>query len=124
MKRCPECRRDYYDETLLYCLDDGNALLEGPGSGSDPATAIIGAAESQRTGGPTDADTRIMEPGRGSPGRPLTEHKFLAAGISIVALVVLAGFGYGIYRLVSGDREQKVAQGTSVNLQIQRLTGD
>lgn len=31
MKRCPECRRDYYDETLLYCLDDGNVLLAGPG---------------------------------------------------------------------------------------------
>ncbi len=29
MKRCPECRRDYYDDTLLYCLDDGNALLKG-----------------------------------------------------------------------------------------------
>ena len=45
MKRCPECRRDYYDETLLYCLDDGNPLLEGPASGSfsgdEPATAIL-----------------------------------------------------------------------------------
>ena len=45
MKRCPECRRDYYDDTLLYCLDDGNALLEGPGSGAaaldEPATAIL-----------------------------------------------------------------------------------
>lgn len=30
MKRCPQCRRDYYDDTLLYCLDDGSALLEGP----------------------------------------------------------------------------------------------
>jgi eukaryotic-like serine/threonine-protein kinase len=30
MKRCPECRRDYYDDTLLYCLDDGSALLDGP----------------------------------------------------------------------------------------------
>jgi TolB-like protein/Tfp pilus assembly protein PilF len=30
MKRCPECRRDYHDNTLLYCLDDGNALVEGP----------------------------------------------------------------------------------------------
>ena len=27
MKRCPECRRDYYDDSLLYCLDDGSALL-------------------------------------------------------------------------------------------------
>ncbi len=44
MKRCPECRRDYYDDTLLYCLDDGNSLLEGPASVSpsdEPATAIL-----------------------------------------------------------------------------------
>jgi Tol biopolymer transport system component len=31
MKRCPECRRDYHDDSLLYCLDDGVKLLEGPG---------------------------------------------------------------------------------------------
>ena len=41
MKRCPECRRDYYDDTLLYCLDDGNALLEGPATMDGPATAIL-----------------------------------------------------------------------------------
>jgi len=29
MKRCPQCRRDYYDDSLMYCLDDGAALLEG-----------------------------------------------------------------------------------------------
>src|SRR5688572_19702149 len=41
MKRCPECRRDYYDETLSFCLDDGTALLEGPASMDEPATAIL-----------------------------------------------------------------------------------
>lgn len=60
MKRCPECRRDYYDDSLFYCLDDGRALLEGPAaqlgvplsggsgagetglsSGDEPATAIL-----------------------------------------------------------------------------------
>ncbi len=59
MKRCPECRRDYYDDTLLYCLDDGNALLEGPGSGSgagdEPATAIL-----HSTDAPGDAPTRAQ----------------------------------------------------------------
>lgn len=30
MKRCPECRRSYTDETLNYCLDDGSALVDGP----------------------------------------------------------------------------------------------
>ncbi len=44
MKRCPQCRRDYYDETLLFCLDDGSSLLDGPASGSpadEPQTAIL-----------------------------------------------------------------------------------
>ncbi|MGD9630398.1 MAG: tetratricopeptide repeat protein [Pyrinomonadaceae bacterium] len=42
MKRCPQCRRDYYDETLLYCLDDGNTLLDGPASGSEPPASAAG----------------------------------------------------------------------------------
>ncbi|HKP70271.1 MAG TPA: tetratricopeptide repeat protein [Pyrinomonadaceae bacterium] len=42
MKRCPECLRDYYDETLRFCLDDGSALLDGPSTG-DHATAILNA---------------------------------------------------------------------------------
>ena len=49
MKRCPQCRRDYYDDSLLYCLDDGTALLEGPGSGGS-RTQILGeplASESE-----------------------------------------------------------------------------
>ncbi|HJS52045.1 MAG TPA: hypothetical protein VJ781_09120 [Pyrinomonadaceae bacterium] len=29
MKRCPECRRDYYDETLSFYLDDGRSLFTG-----------------------------------------------------------------------------------------------
>jgi len=41
MKRCPDCRRDYFDDSLLYCLDDGKALLEGPASVDEPATAIL-----------------------------------------------------------------------------------
>lgn len=45
MKRCPQCRRDYYDDSLFYCLEDGNALLEGPANNSiadvEPATAIL-----------------------------------------------------------------------------------
>jgi len=40
MKRCPECRRDYTDETLRFCLDDGAALLDGPAS-QEADTAIF-----------------------------------------------------------------------------------
>lgn len=58
MKRCPECRRDYYDDTLLYCLDDGNALLDGPATastGDEPATAIL-----HETAPPAEAATRAQ----------------------------------------------------------------
>jgi TolB-like protein/tetratricopeptide (TPR) repeat protein len=40
MKRCPECRRDYYDDSLFYCLDDGSVLLVGPNS-LDQQTLVI-----------------------------------------------------------------------------------
>lgn len=65
MKRCPECRRDYYDDTQLYCLDDGNALLEGPASGSgagdEPATAILSEFGVPPSGGSSlEAATRAQ----------------------------------------------------------------
>src|SRR5688572_2041089 len=41
MKCCPKCRRDYYDETLFYCLEDGVALVQGPVVVDEPATAIL-----------------------------------------------------------------------------------
>lgn len=43
MKRCPECRRDYYDDTLSFCLEDGTPLLHGV-SADEPATAILSDA--------------------------------------------------------------------------------
>ncbi len=46
MKRCPECTRDYYDDTLIFCLEDGTALVQGavrigPASSDGAATAIL-----------------------------------------------------------------------------------
>jgi TolB-like protein/Flp pilus assembly protein TadD len=60
MKRCPECRRDYYDETLLYCLEDGVALVQGVvpipvGETEEPATAIL-----HETNAPGDVATRAQ----------------------------------------------------------------
>ena len=58
MKRCPECRRDYYDDTLLYCLEDGNALLEGPAAAEqDPVTLPMWLADGSAPG---EAPTRSM----------------------------------------------------------------
>jgi len=56
MKRCPDCRRDYYDDTLSFCLDDGSRLLDGPvsvasaPSSDEPATAILSEPGAVATG--------------------------------------------------------------------------
>ena len=88
MKRCPECRRDYYDETLLYCLDDGTALLEGPSSKDEIKTALISDA-----GEPA---TAILP--ASSPSKKLqTEKKWFVLGTAIAALAIF-GLGFALYR--------------------------
>ena len=61
MKRCPECRRDYYDDTLSFCLDDGMRLLEGPASTDEPATAILSEPPAV-AGGLTQPTDQLGEP--------------------------------------------------------------
>ena len=50
MKRCPQCKRDYADETLNFCLDDGSELVEGSGSIDTARTAILSVHDTE---GPT-----------------------------------------------------------------------
>lgn len=62
MKRCPECRRDYTDETLNFCLDDGTELLDGPASMDEPATAILsGAGPARKVGSPVEHRTEVFQ---------------------------------------------------------------
>jgi TolB-like protein/tetratricopeptide (TPR) repeat protein len=56
MKRCPQCKRVYRDETMLFCLDDGNPLLEEPTSDQSP-TAFF-----QRSREPTPIVDGVTRP--------------------------------------------------------------
>lgn len=56
MKRCPECIKDYLDDSLLYCLDDGAPLVQGSGS-YEPATAILSKLGVPPLGGSSSEDT-------------------------------------------------------------------
>ena len=115
MKRCPECGREY-DNTMMFCLDDGAELLYGPASGSgsleEPMTAIL-----HSTAAPGEAPTRaqihtteqtaILSTGaeaepRESSGGVSEKHsisanraaKPLIAAIVAIALLVGGLFGY------------------------------
>ena len=126
MKRCPECRRDYYDDTLLYCLDDGNPLLEGPASGSgagdEPQTAIL-----HSTAAPGEAPTRQQ---MNTTAETAVAHTFgnkrssafrnIAVGI-ILATMLVAG-GFFAFRYLRSDPPQIPRTAKTIN--TQRLTGD
>ena len=136
MKRCPECRRDYYDDTLLYCLDDGNALLEGPRSADtpvrpsadEPQTAIL-----HSTASPGEAPTRAQihtteqtavlpreenaEPGggfgvvdfRGATGkRKFAYSQATQLLVPMVAVVVILVVGFFGYRYLSGADSTRI----------------
>jgi eukaryotic-like serine/threonine-protein kinase len=106
MKRCPECRRDFYDDTLLYCLDDGSALLEGPASGSgagdEPATAILSDREDlaggqKRPTADAERQTAIIQPPAtdGSSG-PSKIKSWSIGGTAL--LLVIGGLGFAAYK--------------------------
>jgi TolB-like protein len=124
MKRCPECRRDYYDDTLLYCLDDGNALLEGPasgaGAGDEHQTAIL-----HRTSVPGKAPTReqidttdqtaILTAGTGEiVAKPRSFDKRLLFVPLAVAVIVLGGF-FGYRYITPASQIESIAVMPFVN---------
>jgi TolB-like protein/Tfp pilus assembly protein PilF len=56
MKRCPDCRRDYFDDTLSFCLADGTELVYGL-SDDEPSTAILSEPPAASGGQLDDANT-------------------------------------------------------------------
>jgi len=103
MKRCPECRRDYFDDTLSFCLEDGTPLVHGV-SGYEPATAILseGAFATGFTDGESSTRAQIHTTDRTSilstdnllPKTRGFDKRLLFAGIAFAVLVAGSVFGY------------------------------
>ena len=109
MKRCPECKRDYYDDSLLYCLDDGTALLDGAASG-EPATAILTSEPPTRIAStPSPSHTDAAATVSSKP-------KHILAGlIGVLFLIALGIGGYWLYGNRSGAQIDSIAVMPFVN---------
>ena len=115
MKRCPECRRDYYDDSLMYCLDDGTALLEGPISLSDdPPTAVFKEKTDASSFRGTSEDathvyTAIVSEPLAKPAAVTTQNlsKRLPLFVGLLALVLTAGAGLVGYRYLRSSEQSR-----------------
>ena len=113
MKRCPECQRDYYDDTLSFCLEGGAALVSGV-----PGGLVRNEAETHilyDTDPPNEADTRpqiktIDQQSLGSSEREQSSSRGLSfpirAAAPIVALIVIAIAGLLGFRYLSVGPKQ------------------
>ncbi len=101
MKRCPECRRDYVDDNLLYCLEDGAALIQGSvPSPDEPATAILHDAVSANeaatraqihTTEQTDVSLSIAREGQNAAS---FDKRLLLIPLVLAVIVLGSLFGY------------------------------
>ena len=100
MKRCPECRRDYYDETLLYCLEDGTALVQGAvPSPVEPQTAMIHETASSdeaatRAQIHTTDHTAVLPSLPGVPTERRFDKRLVLIPIAAAAIILGGFFGY------------------------------
>jgi len=119
MKRCPDCRRDYYDDSLLYCLDDGAALLDGPASASgrdEPQTAIlhdIALPSEGKTLEQVATTERTADFEQGASDVRNAGHdlrKWLLAGVAMLVVIALSSFlGYRYLAAVSSGSINSIA---------------
>jgi TolB-like protein/Flp pilus assembly protein TadD len=115
MKRCPECRRDYYDDTLSFCLNDGKELVYGL-SPDEPATAILSGVElpsesPTRAQINTTGQTAVLPTGTGDVvPKPRGLDKRLLAVPFLLAIIVLGGFfGYRYFKPAVTEQINSIA---------------
>ena len=112
MKQCPSCRRVYDDETLRFCLDDGESLIYGPATG-EANTAILSGDP------PSEFPTRHIDPHDTAstesrlfpsvPGVvPKKRSQTLIGGI-IAGIAVIIAAGYFYYGSANVKQVESVA---------------
>ncbi len=116
MKRCPECRRDYYDDTLRFCLADGAELVYGLGD-DGAATAMLpdrvvppsseGATKPQinATAGPesqpllnNSTESEGPSAHRAAHQRDLSRKFKASVVLGVAFLLVMCAAGFAIYK--------------------------
>jgi hypothetical protein len=94
MKRCPKCKREYDDDTLRFCLEDGTPLFDARESDA-PATEILPARASPtiKSSGPTVPSFRGADPAPSSERVTQSANPLLTGGVIAIAVLLLVLVG-------------------------------
>jgi TolB protein len=120
MKHCPKCGHNYADETLNFCLEDGE-WLTAKADADEPVTAVLPEGISSPGKTSSERETQIYSSGDFVSGQ-LKNNKFRSGAVAVVGLIVLAGFSYGLYKFFGGQTKDVQRSNNSIN--TVRLTGD
>src|SRR4051812_21558051 len=116
MKRCPKCNRQYKDDSLRFCLEDGNPLTSTTRGGDPPATEILSRVpETQKMSTPTIPSYSGPESARAPVSESHQSNPILTAGVIAIALLLLMLVGIvGYFVLRQGSSESaKTTPGNS-----------
>jgi hypothetical protein len=109
MKHCPTCNRDYDDDSLRFCLDDGEALVTNAGARMVPASTLVlnTPEESQATlsqAGPPDVPAPHHQPvlSRRADGGEGRLSAWEGSGPSHVPLIIGIVLGAGLLLILGG----------------------
>ena len=91
MKRCPQCRRRYSDDSLNFCLDDGSTLFAEPDSNPTLISPTVAALTPARiTSSPSQSST--------------SSHRWVLLAIVVLLAVMLGGGAVALlYRINKWD---------------------
>ena len=97
MKRCPKCNRDYSDDTLRFCLDDGVPLIgaadtrpQGRESEPPPTAVMYEPSPTIKSAGATIPSYVGREGVRSEQADDRRSNPLLTAGVVAIALLLLA----------------------------------
>src|ERR1700716_804395 len=120
MKRCPKCNRNYEDDTLRFCLEDGSPLSVVARDAEPPATEILPRVQPtlKSSAGPTIPS--YPNAGEFRPRESVTRQSnpILTAGVIaiVVLLVALVGIAaFFVLRQTSGDESAQANRAGDAN---------
>src|SRR5438128_5760731 len=104
MKRCPKCDRIYPDNSLNFCLDDGESLLPAnDNQEAETAFQVPRLTNPRKPAADIAADRTAVFPNR--PAARNTQSKLLWVG---AAAIVIAAGAFLVYRYYSPKADQPI----------------